>query len=246
MENKNGSGASALEKFFAGKGFYIVLFLCAAVIGVSAWTLLSRNETVDDSLDDYKPTITATMPTAEPGWNEEEPDDAEQVIAEPPEVVSETPIVQPTPVPTIAPTPEPVDAAPTSWLWPVYGTVETPHSVDALLYDTTMGDWRTHTGVDIAADLGAYVMASANGTVTDIRDDPLYGTTVVISHGGGYESVYSNLAALPTVEIGDTVSAGDTIGAVGTTAICEAGEVYHLHYEMYSDGVSVDPQEYLA
>ena len=97
MENKNGSGASALEKFFAGKGFYIVLFLCAAVIGVSAWTLLSRNETVDESLDDYKPTITATMPTAEPGWNEEEPDDAEQVIAEQPEVVSETPIVQPTP-----------------------------------------------------------------------------------------------------------------------------------------------------
>ena len=102
MENKNGSGASALEKFFAGKGFYIVLFLCAAVIGVSAWTLLSRNETVDESLDDYKPTITATMSTAEPGWNEEEPDDAEQVIAEPPDVVSETPIVQPTPAPTIA------------------------------------------------------------------------------------------------------------------------------------------------
>lgn len=245
MENKNGSGAGALEKFFAGKGFYIVLFLCAAVIGVSAWTLLSRNETVDESLDDYKPTITATLPTAEPGW-EEEPEDVEQVIAEPPEVVSETPIAQPTPSATPAPTPQPVDAAPTSWLWPVYGTIETPHSVDALLYDTTMGDWRTHTGVDIAADLGAYVMASADGTVTDIREDPLYGTTVVISHGGGYESVYANLAALPTVEIGDTVSAGDTIGAVGTTAICESGQVYHLHYEMYCDGVSVDPQEYLA
>ena len=200
---------------------------------------------MDESLDDYKPTITATLPTAEPGW-EEEPEDVEQVIAEPPEVVSETPIAQPTPSAAPTPTPQPVDAAPTSWLWPVYGTIETPHSVDALLYDTTMGDWRTHTGVDIAADLGAYVMASADGTVTDIREDPLYGTTVVISHGGGYESVYANLAALPTVEIGDTVSAGDTIGAVGTTAICESGQVYHLHYEMYCDGVSVDPQEYLA
>ena len=110
------------------------------------------------------------------------------------------------------------------------------------MYDTTMGDWRTHDGVDIAAALGTHVMAGADGTVTDVYDDPLYGTTVVISHGGGYETVYSNLAATPTVEIGDKVSAGDTIGAVGTTAICEAGEVYHLHFAMSCDGASLDPR----
>ena len=247
MANKDGASPGAVEKFFAGKGFYIVLFLCAAVIGVSAWTLLSGDRTVDDSLDVYKPTVTAPRATPAPAWDSE-PDDAEDVIAEPPEVVSETPMVQPevTPAPSTPAATEPADAAPTSWLWPVYGAVETPHSVDALMYDTTMGDWRTHNGLDIAANLGAYVMASAGGTVTDVYDDPLYGTTVVISHGGGYESVYSNLAALPTVETGDTVSAGDTIGAVGDTAICESGEVYHLHYEMSCNGESLDPQEYLA
>ena len=118
--------------------------------------------------------------------------------------------------------------------------------MDALLYDTTMGDWRTHDGLDVTADLGEHVVASASGTVTDIYDDALYGTTVVISHGGGYETVYSNLAALPTVEIGDSVEAGETIGAVGTTAICEAGEVFHLHFAMRLDGASVNPSDYLA
>ena len=54
--SSNSSG-KRLEGFFTGKGFYIVLFLCAAVIGVSAWTLISREATVeeDDVLDVYKP-----------------------------------------------------------------------------------------------------------------------------------------------------------------------------------------------
>ena len=103
MDNKNGAGPGALEKFFAGKGFYIVLLLCAAVIGVSAWSLLSGRGTVeeDDALDVYMPAVTAQH-TARPEDN---------VVAEPPETVSETPIVQPTPAPTAAPTPTPEGVA---------------------------------------------------------------------------------------------------------------------------------------
>ena len=48
MDKKNGAGPGALEKFFAGKGFYVVLAVCAAVIGVSAWTLFSRDGAVSD------------------------------------------------------------------------------------------------------------------------------------------------------------------------------------------------------
>ncbi len=245
MDKKNGAGPGALEKFFAGKGFYVVLAVCAAVIGVSAWTLFSRDGAVSDvELEDYKPAATAApLPTAEPGW-EQEPE--EDVMAEPPETASETPIVQPTPAPTPAPTPEPADAAPESWVWPVNGSVDRPHSLDELMYDATMGDWRTHDGVDIAASLGAHVSASASGTVTDIYSDPLLGTTVVISHGGGYETRYSNLAELPTVEIGDTVSAGETIGAIGASAICEAGQVYHVHFAMKLNGESINPSDMLA
>ena len=45
----NSSGRK-LEGFFTGKGFYIVLFLCAAVIGVSAWMLAAGNETMENDL----------------------------------------------------------------------------------------------------------------------------------------------------------------------------------------------------
>ena len=117
--------------------------------------------------------------------------------------------------------------------------------MDSLAYDKTMGDWRTHDGLDILAPLGEPVKAVASGTVTNVYADGLYGTTVEIDHGAGIVSIYSNLAELPTVATGDSVSMGDTIGSVGTTAICETNSPYHLHFSMQVNGESVDPTEYL-
>lgn len=48
------------------------------------------------------------------------------------------------------------------------------------------------------------------------------GTTVVVEHGGGLTSTYSNLASVPTVAVGDTVGAGSVLGSVGGTAIAES------------------------
>ena len=73
----------------------------------------------------------------------------------------------------------------------------------------------------------------------------LLGTTVVIRHRDGLESVYANLAATPTVAVGDQVVVGQVIGAVGDTALCETGEVCHLHLAMRRDGESVDPADFL-
>ena len=117
--------------------------------------------------------------------------------------------------------------------------------MDTLAYDETMGDWRTHDGVDIAAEAGTSVMAPAGGTVSDIYTDDLMGTTVVILHADSVLSTCSNLQGVPTVEIGDTVRTGDIIGTVGTSAIAESRQESHLHLSMTRDGVSVDPLEYL-
>lgn len=85
-DKKNDSGQSKLEGFFAGKGFYIVLFLCIAVIGVSAWTLLSSGKSAvqNVSLDDIEPSqpvVATPAPTeaAETVW--EIPEDAVEVVA---------------------------------------------------------------------------------------------------------------------------------------------------------------------
>lgn len=250
MDENNKNSGGKLEKFFNGKGFYIVLFLCAAVIGVSAWSLLSGRGTVEkEDTGDIslaatpRPTAAVSTPaptpeSAETDW--EVPEDAVEVIAdpepEPPEVAAEEPVEQEQPQSV---------TGPAAYAWPVNGAVDAEYAVETLVYDRTMGDWRTHDGLDILAPLGEPVKAAASGTVTEVYSDPLYGTTVVIDHGAGITSVYSNLAELPTVNAGDSVSMGDTIGSVGTTAICETNSPYHLHFSMSMDGVSVDPMVYL-
>ena len=73
----------------------------------------------------------------------------------------------------------------------------------------------------------------------------MMGTTVTIGHDGGYQTVYASLQARPTVEEGDKVSAGQIIGAVGTTAKAESGQSPHLHFSVTKDGDAVDPEEFL-
>ena len=114
-----------------------------------------------------------------------------------------------------------------------------------LAYDETMGDWRTHSGIDISAPVGTEVMAVAGGTVASVELDDLMGTTVTIAHADGLESIYANLAEVPSVEAGDEVAVGEVIGATGTTAAAESARAPHLHLEMRKDGESVDPLDYL-
>lgn len=247
-DKKKDSGQSRLESFFGGKGFYIVLFLCAGVIAVSAWTLLSpgRRAVEKDTVVTIAPKPAATpkpTETVETVWDV--PEDAQEVIAEPvaPEVQAQEPVTQEQPEP--ASEPQEADTAPANYVWPVYGQIEQRYAMTELVYDKTMADWRTHDGIDIESSLGEQVLAAADGTVSEVYADDMLGTTVVIEHGGGIVSVYSNLAEQPTVTVGQSVKMGDIIGSVGTTALAEAGEVYHLHFAMRANGESVDPTEYL-
>ena len=128
---------------------------------------------------------------------------------------------------------------------PVKGEVLRPFSVETLTLDPTLGDWRTHGGVDLAAAIGTEVLAMGPGTVAEVKQDGLMGTTVVVDQGDGLRTTYANLAAKPTVKEGDTVRTGDILGAVGDTAIAESGLAPHLHLETRMDGQPVDPMSYL-
>ena len=127
---------------------------------------------------------------------------------------------------------------------PLRGEVLTAFSMEELVYNRTLGDWRTHNGVDIAAKAGTTVLAACAGAVQTVTEDPLLGTTVVLEHDGGYQTTYANLQADPGVEVGEAVSAGQIIGAVGTTAPGEDGTP-HLHFAVTLDGKAVDPGEFL-
>ena len=263
MEEKNRSGKGI--KFLTEKGFYIVLFICAAVIGVCAWLLWSNfvnteedsvtvsdsiisrhepvfsNENDMESTDDVIVTENEALPETDTSTVEEEFDTVTVGTWDDTDTETEEADILEAPSEEVsAPSP---DEMPT--MWPVSGEVVYNYSVDALSYNKTMSDWRTHDGIDVSAELGTKVRAMGAGTVTALYEDEMLGTTVVIDHGNGLESVYANLAATPVVSVGDTVSMGDVIGSVGNTALGEVAEVSHLHLAVYLNGESEDPTLYL-
>ena len=249
--NSRGSGKK-LEGFFTGKGFYIVLFLCAAVIGVSAWMMATGNETMENdpvksnsaSFDDKRVEtviVPAQSGTAETGTEALEAD-APAVNTE---GLAESAEVQDSEAVAAVEEQPAVEAAAPIYVWPVAGQVERAHSSETLAYDQTLRDWRTHEGIDIIAELGAPVVAAHSGTVESIVQDSLYGTVLTVAHGDGTRTIYANLAVYPPVNVGDWIDCGTTIGSVGSTALCEISQTSHLHFAITVNGAAADPMDYL-
>lgn len=249
---KNRSFLNKLGDFAMGKGFYIVLFLCVATIGISGYYLLKTvvNDTgatapvggdASVTLPDQSaaaptiPTPSVTPVTPTPSVNK--PQSQTNVQKDDPE-----------PVKDMTPEPDTVDSKETLskvFTWPVQGTVLRDYSMEALSLDPTLGDWRTHGGLDIAAAQGVKVLSISAGTVEQIYNDGLMGTTVVVNHGGGLQSWYCNLDEDVMVEAGDAVDIGSELGTVGSTALAEVGVSSHVHLETILNGQPVDPRDYL-
>ena len=227
--------------FMAGKGFYIVLFLCVAAIGISGYVLFSSMNPAGPEAP-VAGTVQVTV-TPTPSVVPEKPE--VPATAKPTPTPSTKPAPTATPAAAATPVPAPsasaAPSAPAVYTWPVKGEILSPFSVEALAYDETMGDWRTHAGIDISAAQGTKVLAAASGTVTAVNHDDLMGTSVVIDHGNGVVSTYANLASVPTVSAGDSVATGDVIGSVGNTAIAESALPTHLPLEMTKDGLPTAP-----
>ena len=238
-----------LGDFVLGKGFYIVLFLCVTAIGISGYYLMEAmtpdltpapaagNPQVvvpDTTLIQPKTVIPAepeqtketTSPKAEQQPAEAEPSAEVQSPAEPTSIS--------------APKEKEV-----SYLWPLEGELLKGFSLEVLAYDETMGDWRTHCGIDIAGDEGNKVCCIGDGTIQEIYSHDLMGTTVVVDHQNGVESVYANLSKDAAVAVGQEVERGSVLGTVGRTALAESSLPAHLHLEMRKDGNTVDPVNFL-
>lgn len=131
-----------------------------------------------------------------------------------------------------------------TYVRPIGGAVAKDYSMNGLVYSRTMGDWRVHNGVDISANEGETVKSAAEGTVAGISYDPLYGTTVVVNQNDGLMVYYRGLTKDTAVREGENISAGATIGTVGSVP-CESEDGIHLHIEVMSDGKYLNPAEKL-
>ena len=106
----------------------------------------------------------------------------------------------------------------------------------------------THTGVDYAAPTGTEVVAAASGTVVEVSSGGSYGNRIVVQHDDGIQTSYSHLSST-NVSVGQEVTAGQHIGAVGSTGNSSGP---HLHFEVaqggdgWSSGHFLDPPAWLA
>ncbi|MCI8609062.1 MAG: peptidoglycan DD-metalloendopeptidase family protein [Firmicutes bacterium] len=101
--------------------------------------------------------------------------------------------------------------------------------------------WKYHSGMDIAANYGASIVAAGSGKVILAGVYGGYGNCVMIDHGGGIVTIYGHASSL-LVATGQTVTQGQEIAKVGSTGISSGN---HLHFEVRNNGVIEDPLNYL-
>ena len=119
-----------------------------------------------------------------------------------------------------------------NWYWPLPGYYYIS-SVFGGRYHPITGVWETHTGTDIPAPGGTPIQCAKDGIVTTSQYNPSYGNYCIIYHGNGYATLYAHMRALPSVKVGESVTAGQVIGYVGPTGSSTGN---HLHFELRING----------
>ena len=114
------------------------------------------------------------------------------------------------------------------------------------VYSKTLGDWRTHNGIDFSGEAGGAVVAISYGEVISIYEDTLFGTCVLIDHGNGVTAKYCGLNKdTLNVKEHSSVNSEDIIGYLGEVP-CEKQEGAHLHFEITHNGEIVEPLELMG
>jgi len=247
-----------IVQFLDKQGFYIVLFICIAIIGATAlWT--SRNNS---------PAPQEETPPTEQIAEEEQNKPAQSSMDESTLDVKvedketkenkETTKTQTTDASktsnTKASTAKAASASASSssksksipkLIEPVSGETAMVFADKKLVYSKTLEQWTTHNGLDIIAKEGTEVKAALGGVVEKTEEDATMGKIILIDHGNGLKTKYAGLSTLDMVKVGQKVERGDTISAVGNTAVFEVSEGPHLHFEVILDGKNVDPEKYM-
>ena len=204
-------------------GFYIALCSCAVIIAAVGFA--GRLSMVEEEESDIAKVAEATQV---PKVQVEETE--EKVVQKPEKKIEVNNNV--------------VIEEPLTFALPVEGKVLAEFSGDDLVYNEALKDWRAHSGVDFSAKLGDEVYSSADGVCEDVFDCEM-GRCVVIGHKDGFATMYANLGEDTAVKKGDSVAKGDKIGTVGNTALGDATEGEHLHFEVVKNGENVNPVDYL-
>ncbi len=127
-----------------------------------------------------------------------------------------------------------------AFVWPTPSCTYITSPFSPARVNPVSGKLRPHTGTDIGAQYGASVIAAASGNVIFSGWNGGYGNCVIIDHGGGRSTLYGHMSSI-AVSVGQSVSAGQLVGKVGSTGNSTGP---HLHFEVMINGAAVDPMQY--
>lgn len=240
-----------LRKFFKGRGFAAALVLSITAVGVSAYvaynsTLARLGENAEDPDFVMEAEAVENPQRGIPRDDAQNADNAEEANNR-----AESQTEEPALSPVVPHTPSDAEEAnqfiiPKSpKIIPVEGEIITPFSNGELVKSNTLGVWRTHDAVDIAASLGTEVRAMQNGVVSEVYTNAMWGVCITIDHGGGILSCYMGLDKDVKVEENQEVSAGQVIALVGNTAEAEIADPHSLHFAVKKNDVWIDPIAYI-
>ena len=245
------------QKGGSGKGFYAALSLSLAMVGAACWYAYSHNGKKPEQTAPKQFSVTQAATTAPQAARTTSPvqttkQDAEEAAAilrrkttEPPvfttaattTVMTVTTVTFTKPAETIAPVELPV--------CPVQGKAVSAFSRGELVKSSTTGIWETHNGTDFAAPIGSDVYCTLDGTVTEIKRDPLWGVCVTVLHEDGTVSRYCGLNESLNVQSGQILERGTVIGTVGNTNEAESADEPHLHFEVLRNDAYIDAEFFL-
>lgn len=256
-----------LRKFLRGKGFALALAACLlAATAAGVWTVRLLRSELQKDLDGLSPSSRAqsAVPDTDIG-TKQEADPWQQATAPAANSASGVPEAAPrqpggaassSPSASAAPgsgsvseptalqsgsAPAKQPSAPAS-TQPVSGRVLAVFSGDELVYNETLGDWRTHNGVDYACKPGEAVSSPVEGRVTALETDGSWGPTLSVTDAQG--RVWRLCGVSAAVRQGQTVAAGQKLGKAATVS-CECEQEPHIHLEVQQGQKYLDPQKLL-
>ena len=233
-----------VKEFFRKEGFFVALFICLCLVATVAAVTMKNNKSQDQAKNtekEFSLNFDNNEGTQKQGADRVEGDDPEQVaeatIEDESEIASE----------------EDVNVA--------AGTtteVKFSNPIDGLILrefsypkpkEMKDGSSRNIKGIDIGANVGAEVRASAEGVVEVVTSDITEGTYVIITHANGIKTKYANLDKTVLVKKGDTVTSETVIGNVGETSKIFSNKEFGEHINIQvlnSEDKQMDPTKYFS
>lgn len=232
-----------IKSFLQGKGFYVALAVCVlAAIGSSFWAIRSVLSSMEKEQEYHMKQEEQTPWQMPQVPAEEKVNDLPKPSAEPSQPLPSQSGSAGARQPDTAQQESAALAEP-SFVKPVDGEIAKPFSGDELVYNKTLGDWRTHDGVDIACAEGSEVKSARAGKVRAVYEDDMWGTVAEVESDGLVWRYTGLDKSSLSVKAGDEVHPGTPLAKIGTSC-AEVGEQAHLHLEVSKDGVPVNPEQY--